>query len=64
MLSRSLTAVQTVPFGATARPSPLRTPRSTTRSSVPLGRTDMMTARCGFIVRSSGLALDELLTLK
>jgi hypothetical protein len=47
MLSRSFTAVHTVPSGATARPSPLRTPRSTTRGSVPVGLTAMITARCG-----------------
>src|SRR5580704_5307602 len=64
MLSRSFTAVHTVPSGATARPSPLRTPRSATRSPVPLGLTAMITARCGDIVRSSGLAFDELPTLK
>jgi hypothetical protein len=64
MLSRSFTAVQTVPSGATASPSPLRTPRSTTRRPVPSGRTAMMTARCGDIVLSSGLAFDELPTLK
>src|SRR5580693_8329048 len=64
MLSRSFTAVHTVPSGATARPSPLRTPRSATRSPVPLGLTAIITARCGDIVRSSGLAFDELPTLK
>src|SRR6202042_831790 len=64
MLSRSFTAVHTVPSGATARPSPLRTPRSATRRPVPLGLTALITARCGDIVRSSGLAFDELPTLK
>ena len=64
MLSRLLTAVHTVPSGATASPSPLRTPVSTTCRSLPSGLTAMITARGGVMVRSSGLALEELPTLK
>src|ERR1700761_829293 len=63
MLSRLLTAVHTVPSGATARPSPLRTPLSTTFRFAPEGLTDMITARGGFRLRSLGVAFDALPTL-
>jgi hypothetical protein len=64
MLSRLLIAVHTVPSGATARPSPFRTPCSMTRRFFPLGLTASITARGGFMVRSPGVAFDALPTLK
>src|ERR1700742_4936333 len=63
MLSRLLTAVYTVPSGATARPSPFRTPFSTTLRSAPEGLTDSIVARGGFMDRSPGVAFDALPTL-
>jgi len=54
----------TVPAGATASPSPLRTPVSTTRGIPPPGGTASIVARGGAEVRSPGLALEELPTLK
>jgi hypothetical protein len=50
--------------GGDGEPSPLRTPVSTTCRSLPSGLTDMITAQGGVMVLSSGLALEELLTLK
>ena len=56
-MSRLLTAVQTAPSGAMAKPVPLRTPVAKGWNGPPPGGMRMIVARCGVAERSSGETL-------